>query len=414
MELMKQSSNLHGALWNTVGSAMYGVNSFVMLALVSRIGTVEQAGYFGIAFTTAQILYIVGLFGVNIFQMTDYQHQYRFSDYAKVKVFSCLLMLVGGVGSVFVMGDQPEKVAYLLTLTLLMLLNAVGELYQSLFFQNNRLDLSGSALFYRTFWSLAVFAAVLFLTGNILLAVILQTLCNLGVTLYYALKIAPKFISMESKQQQMHSKAFALVLECVPLFIGMFLMNLIINASKYGIEFFLDDRAQGYYNMIFMPAQVINLCSQFLFKPLLNRYATLLSENKISDFRKLLFKQGGAVLGFTLFCCVAAYWLGTPILGWLYKKDLSMLKTELALVVFGGGVFALCQLFYYVLVILRQQKKILAIYTFVFLVSVVITALLVTQVKFMGAVLSFIVTHAILLIVYIGVLTFVLRRKQRA
>ena len=82
----------NGVFWNTLGSTMYGVNSFIMLALVSRVGTVEQSGYFGIAFTTAQILYIVGLFGVNIFQMTDYQHQYRFSDYAKVKVFSCFLM----------------------------------------------------------------------------------------------------------------------------------------------------------------------------------------------------------------------------------------------------------------------------------------------------------------------------------
>ena len=94
-----------GVFWNTKGSAAYGANSFIMLALVSRVGTVEQSGYFGIAFTTAQILYIVGLFGVNIFQMTDYQHQYRFSDYAKVKIFSCLLMLGGCVLSIFIIGD---------------------------------------------------------------------------------------------------------------------------------------------------------------------------------------------------------------------------------------------------------------------------------------------------------------------
>lgn len=411
---MKQGSNLHGALWNTVGSTMYGVNSFIMLALVSRVGTVEQSGYFGIAFTTAQILYIVGLFGVNIFQMTDYQHQYRFSDYAKVKVFSCFLMLVGCILAIFVIGDQAEKTAYLLTLTLLMLLNAVGELYQSLFFQNNRLDLSGSALFYRTFWSLAIFTAVLFLTKNILLSVILQTLCNFGVTFYYAVKVAPQFISLEAKQEQTQSKAFALVLECAPLFIGMFLMNLIINASKYGIEFFLDDTAQGYYNMIFMPAQVINLCSQFLFKPLLNRYAVLLAENQISDFRKLVLKQSGLIAVFTVFCCLGAYVLGAPVLGWLYKKDLSMLKYELALIVLGGGVFAACQLFYYILVILRQQKKILAIYTFLFLISTAVTALLVIKMQLMGAVLSFIVTHVILLVVYIAVVTFVLRRKNHA
>lgn len=70
--MKKRASNVKDTVWNTLGSTMYGANSFIMLALVSRIGTVEQAGYFSIAFTTAQILYIVGLFGVNTYQMTDY------------------------------------------------------------------------------------------------------------------------------------------------------------------------------------------------------------------------------------------------------------------------------------------------------------------------------------------------------
>lgn len=405
---------LTGALWNTLGSTMYGINSFVMLALVSRFGSVEQAGYFGIAFTTAQILYIVGLFGANIFQMTDYQHQYSFSDYAKVKVISCALMLLGCVSSLLLIGYQPEKATYLVMLVLLMLLNAVGELYQSLFFQNNRLDLSGAALFYRTFWSLFAFTVTILIFQNILLAVLLQTLCNFLITLYYALKIAPPFIMKEPKQADARSKMGALLLECTPLFIGMLLMNIMINASKYGIEIFLDDTAQGYYNMIFMPAQVINMCSQFLFKPLLSRYAVLLKENQLSDFRKLLLRQIGLVLAFTSVCCLIAYWLGAPVLGWLYKKDLSMLKNELTMVILGGGVFAACQLFYYIFVILRQQRKILFIYICVFWVSVAVTALLVTRMQLAGAVLSFIVTHVILLVVYIAVVTFVLRRKNHA
>ena len=80
--------NKKGVIWNSLGSLMYGANSFIMLALVSRVGTVEQAGYFGIAFTTAQILYIVGLFGVPHFQMTDYGEKYRFSDSIHARRFS--------------------------------------------------------------------------------------------------------------------------------------------------------------------------------------------------------------------------------------------------------------------------------------------------------------------------------------
>lgn len=37
--MKKNKSMLKGAIWNTLGSTMYGANSFFMLALVSRIGT---------------------------------------------------------------------------------------------------------------------------------------------------------------------------------------------------------------------------------------------------------------------------------------------------------------------------------------------------------------------------------------
>ena len=68
-------------IWNTLGSGMFAANSVLLLLIVSRVFGVAAAGDFGIAFTTAQILYIVGLFGINHFQMTDYAEQYSFASY---------------------------------------------------------------------------------------------------------------------------------------------------------------------------------------------------------------------------------------------------------------------------------------------------------------------------------------------
>lgn len=408
---MKKSNNLiKGTIWNTLGSTMYGANSFIMLALVSRIGTVEQAGYFGIAFTTAQILYIVGLFGVNNYQMTDYQEKYSFSDYARIKVFSCILMIIGCASFCLFLHFTGEKLVYVCILTVLMMLNAIGELYQSLFFQKNRLDLSGSALFYRTSWSLLAFVLVLIIKQNILFALIVQIVVNLFITTYYAIKISPEFQTY-NKLEDKKNNVWSLAVECIPLFISMFLMNIIINASKYGIEVLSTDTVQGYYNMIFMPAQVINLCSQFIFKPLLNRYATLLSEAKIREFLKLLLKQVLLVLLLTAICCVAAYCLGTSILGILYKKDISFLRIPLTLVVFGGGIFAICQLFYYILVILRWQKYILVNYCVAFILTIGITTVLISNFEIIGATVAFIVTHIFILLCYLFMIAKYLRRS---
>ena len=125
-----------GFFWNTLGSTMYGLNSFLMLALVSRVGTVEETGAFGIAFTTAQLMYIVGLLGVSHYQMTDYEKKYSFREYGVLRALSCALMAVGCALSIQVMGFSGQKALLTALLTLLMLLNVVGDLYQNLFFHN--------------------------------------------------------------------------------------------------------------------------------------------------------------------------------------------------------------------------------------------------------------------------------------
>lgn len=387
---------------------MYGLNSFLMLALVSRVGSVEEAGAFGIAFTTAQLLYIVGLFGASHYQMTDYDKTHSFREYGALRAISCALMVLGCALSIWAMDFSGQKALLAILLTLLMMLNVVGDLYQNLFFQNNRLDLSGSALFYRTLWPLLVFAGVYIVTQNLVFAICLQIICNFFVTVYYAVRVAPAFLQSEHRRGNVAGRCRNLLLECLPLFVSLLLMNLVISASKYGIEFWMDDQAQGYYNMIFMPAQVINLCSQFLFKPMLNQYAVLIHGKQQDQFRKLLRKQATLVIGFTLVCCAGAAVLGAPVLGLLYRKDLSGYVVPLVIVVLGGGIFALCQLMYYIFVILRWQKHISRIYLLAVTTAVPITYTLIRWRGVSGAALSFAAVHCVIFLSYMGIL----RKKE--
>ena len=390
-----------GALWNTLGSTLYGLNSFIMLALVGRLGAVEETGVFGIAFTTAQLLYIVGLFGMSHFQMTDYGKTYCFSDYKKARVCSSGLMLVVCGLTIVCLGFTGEKAYLTVMLCVLMLLNVVGDLYQNLFFRNNRLDLSGSALFYRTLWPLITFASTYLLTERLILAVVLQILCNLATTLYYICRVAPPFFREEEARSKDGRTAWTLLVDCFPLFISLLLMNLLINTSKYGIEFLMDDTAQGYYNMLFIPAQVINLCSQFIFKPMLNQYAVLLQARDRKGVCTMLGRQLALVAGFTGVCCVGAGVLGVPVLGLIYQKNLSGYTLALVWIVVGGGIFATCQLFYYIFVILRKQREILITYLTVSVCSLPITYGLVQWRGVIGAAWSFAAIHGVLLTVYL-------------
>lgn len=407
---MSMTDKRRGALWNALGSTMYALNTFLMLALVSRVGTVEDAGCFSIAFTTAQLLYFVGLFGVSHYQMTDYAERFSFSTYGRLRAASCVLMLLCCGAVIRLMGFSGIKRSYTVCLTVLMLLNAVGELYQCLFFQKNRLDLSGSAVFYRTLWPLLLFCAAALLTKNILLAVAVQVAANLAVTSFYAFRVAPQFQESPVSHRADDTPAL-LARTCLPLAVSLLLMNVVINMSRYGIELLGDDTDQGYFGMIFLPVQVINLCSQFLFKPYLNQYSGLLQEKKSREFLQLLGKQSLLLGAFTVVCCIGVYLLGAPVLGFIYGKDLSAFALALTLVVFGGGIYAQSQLFYYILVILRRQKAILAIYAAAVPVSAAVSLGMTQMWGILGAVLAFSVTHLVILICDLAATGWVLREE---
>ena len=412
-KVLSKCGIISGAVWNTLGSTMYGANSFIMLAVVGRYGSVEETGCFGIAFTTAQILYIVGLFGVNHFQQTDYTQKYSFKIYTRAKLFSSILMLLGCVLTITILRFENLKLYYTLLLTLLMVLNAVGELFQSMFFQHQRLDLSGGALFFRTLWSLVAFVFIVMIGLPILYALALQVLINLCVTVYYGRRYVPKFVNDKSYIDENDRKEFKtrkLIVECLPLFVSVFLMNLILNASKYGIELFMNDVEQGYYNMIFMPAQVINLTSQFIYKPALKQYSAVLSTGNIKVFRAMLWKHIGLIGGLTLGCSVMAFWLGIPVLDMIYNKELSQYKGSLVVIVLAGGILAMYQLYYYILVIMRMQCRIMVIYIIGLVVSVLLTITMIDGVGIKGAAVSFLISQVSILVGYIVCLRREIRR----
>lgn len=403
---------LKGTIWNALGSTMWGAQSFVMLTLISRIASVRQIGAYGIAFTTAQILYFVGQFGVTHYQMTDYAEKYLFRTYFRSRILSSLLMAAGCAGVILFMHFTGEKALYTIALSAMILFHVFGELYQNLFFQKDRLDLSGSAQFVRTLIPLCAFCVVLLWTKNVLYAILAQTAVCAAVTVYHAKVTAKPFLAAANPAGSGDLRG--LVAECFPLFLSVLFMNVMINMPKYGVEWFMDDEAQGYLNLIFMPAQIINLCSQFIFKPYLKQYADALEDKNGGVFVRLLRRQLLFIAGLTAAACAGAYLLGAPILGFIYGKDISAHTVTMTWIILGGGMYAACLLFYYILVLCRRQKLIVFLYSAALGAAALLSVLLVRRFGLPGAAAAFVVSHAALVCGFaVCIYKYAVRREKR-
>jgi O-antigen/teichoic acid export membrane protein len=398
-------------VWNAVGSALFAANTLVMVVVVSRTSSVAAVGCFGIALAVAQLLYLVGLFGVNLFQMTDYKRQYAFADYAKARMLTCLLMALACVPLVAWGMAEPEKRLFTALLVAFFLTHAFGDLYQSLLFREDRLDLSGQALAFRVGAALLAFVVVQALTASIGLALAASTLASLlGILLWGARWARPYHRGLPGARP---GAARALLKECLPLFVASFLVLLVFNAPRYGIDYLMDDEAQGYFSMIVLPALVINLISQFVFNPALSSIARALRDADRRGFHRLVAQKAAVVVAMTALVALAMPPLGIPLLTLLYAVDLGGFPLEASLLIVGGGLFALNQLLYSVLVIMRRQKGILLAYSIGAAAAAAMTVLAIVGLGLTGACVAFVLSQVPVLVLF-GIMVLVGTRRLGA
>ena len=375
-----------GVLWFTVGNSMQAGTTVLMTMLTGYVLDLKSVGIFSFALMASQLLYTVGLFGANDLQMTDYDHRYRFGDYFKVKVVSTLAAMLICFILPGLLGLHGRKMACLFLLTTYMLINSAAELYQSMLFQAQRLDLSGKMLFFRMAVSLAGFAVVILIKRSLLQACAVLLSVNFVATCFSVRHWCGVYrdspcILRDGKEKELFIESFPLCLSVLG-----FLLN--INAPKFLINYFLTDEIQGIYTILFMPVYAVNLISQFIFKPYLIKYARNL-EKQDGSFEKLLLSQ-------TLFiglCAVLAafgmWLLGPWLLKLLFSKDLTAYRGWMGVFMVSGGLMALNQLCYYLLVLLKRQKMILANYSVGIIVSFTAGIAVIPHTGIMGTWLAF-------------------------
>ena len=393
-KIAQGTTPLRNSVWNALGSTMLGLNTFILLMLVSRTSDVATVGSFGIALTTAQLLYFVGVFGVDNYQMTDYREQFSFSGYFWTRTITGSLMMIICLAAVVISKGEAQKSLFILLLTLFYLLNLIGDLYQRLFFQKNRLDMSGKALFFRTALSCLAFVIAVLAGISIEIALVCLLIVNLISTWIWDVVPARRFV--QSHKPIVRSEVIGILKACWPLFLSVFLMNIIFNLSKYGIALILDDTAQGWYNMLFIPTQVIGLISSFIFMPLFNTISEHFDAQRIHAVKRIIHRQIIIIAAITFAAVVVLFIWGVAIFSWVFQQDFVGLQVEMILIIIGGGLFALCQLYYFILVILRRQGYIFLVFGGGFLVSMLITWATTALFGLLGACIAFVLCHTAL------------------
>lgn len=401
-------------LWNIAGSFCYAFASILLSFLVMRIVGDEAGGIFAFGFSTfGQQMFTVAYFGIRPFQITDGKGEYSFGDYLRHRCltagFAVVISAVYLAWTAITGNYSTGKAAAVFLLALYKIIDGFADVYESEFQRQGHLYLTGKSNTFRTILSVCAFLAGLLLgiqnrtpEQSLVIACVCAVAAQVAGVVLFNGSVIGKLKGIEwEKHKGKNRELFA---KTGLLFLSVFLDFYIFSAAKYAIDSNLNDAVSGYFNLIFMPTSVIYLVANFVIRPFLTKLTVFWTEGEFHRFRNLLGQIGALIAGLTILAAGAVLLLGKWVLGIMelllgvgYEGKLVPYHMAFVLIVAGGGFYAFGNLMYYALVIMRQQKRIFAVYVMVTVCAVVLAPVLVIRQGINGASVAYLCFMALLM-----------------
>ncbi len=382
-------------IWNTVGFSVWGMIFPILSVVVTQISGVEQAGMFSMAYVVTMLLYFLGIYGVRTYQVSDLDSTHSFNDYQVQRVLSVFIMLVVGHIYCQIRGYDGVMLTMCMGLCFYRAIDALGEVYEGRLQQVDKLYLAGVSLALRSGFSLIVFSVLLLLTRDLGIASISMAV---GAAVTFALVTFPLAL-LETPQSAPFSlqSVAALFKHCFPLFVALFMFNLVDNVPKFLMEGTLSYDNQLYFNAMYFPAQAVLLAAGFIYKPLLVRMAnTWADPARRKKFDLFIVAMSAIIVGITAATIVIVAWVGIPVMNFLYGLKFDDYRMIFYVMIVAGGLTAIIDFFYQVITILRRQKVVTELYLATFVFSVVVLMVMINVSGLDGAVLGYAISMGIL------------------
>ncbi len=404
-------------LWNAVGVGSWGMVFPVLTIVVTQLVGVEQAGMFSFAFITALLLMFVGNYGVRTYQASDLDEEHSFSDYQVNRWITCALMIVIGVAYFNIRGYSNDMLTICMGVCVYKMIDALADVYEGRLQQVDKLYLAGISQAFRSVTVLFVFSAFLLITRNLPAACIAMGVVAAATFLFLTLPLA-LFESPRSHKASLGSIAL-LFKQCLPLFVALFMYNLIDNMPKFVMEGVLSYDNQLYFNALYFPAHGILLTAGFVYKPLTIRMAQAWSDHsKRRKFDLIVGIIFIMVVVLTLAMALVMGTVGLPVMSFLYGLDFEQFRGLCFIMLAAGGVTAAIEFLYQVVTVLRRQKSVMRLYVITFGFSLFVPVLLVNFTGLPGAVIGYLIVMTILLVLllsdYIGIRMGFLKEDKAA
>lgn len=369
--------------WSSVGSFVYFFSQWLLTIAVTRIAGYSEAGIFSLGMSLSNMFYCVAIYGVRNYQVSDIKDKYSAKTYIISRYITCLISFF--VFILFVVINQ-YNIHTFIAITLYMvfkLTEALVDVYHGIDQKCWRMDIVGKSFIMRSGITFLSFVVSLYFTKSLSLSILLMGIGSLLVVLLYDKKRSLQLI-MSTNEACDINKVKALLIECIPLVIYLFLSTAIGSIPRFFLEKYYGNEILGIFASVATPAVIVQVASSYVFNPMITLFAEKLEQKEQSGFLKLFFK---CLLGIGIISIIALLgaallkdWglsllFGESILGYTYLFVPVIITTILtALVWFECSI----------LTVYRELKMLMYVNAFIFILCVTLSIICVSKNGMMG------------------------------
>ena len=402
--------------WNTLGMLSYSAVSLLVSIVIINISGSIEGGIFSFGFSTlGRLIYIGAYFGIRPMHIVDIKYRYSFHDYLFFAIKTATLAIFAGLIFILIRYLTGNYTVIKSTLLIVLIIHAAidgfADCYECEYQRVNKLYMCGQSVFFRILFFTITLILVVYFTKNLLIAEIAALAVEIILFYFFNVKRSNGIF----KKAKLEGNKSNLLAEAMPLFLVTFLDMFIFSAAKFAIDLNLGDVYSGFYNLIFMPTNVIYLVMTLFMKPILTPLSNAYHNDK-EEYRKILKNTFLLSLGIAV-CFI----IGTLALGNIYleivkfitagsynniAKDIVFYNFRVEFVVLfiailGGCFYTISAPMYFAIIIENKQRYLLISYVIIAVISYFLSRRFVSIDGIIGASVSFLLS---MLLLFVGVL----------
>jgi O-antigen/teichoic acid export membrane protein len=396
--------------WTFLGNIIYAGCQWGMIVVLAHIGSPEMVGKYSLALAiTTPILMLTNL-QLRVVQATDTKEGYQFGDYLGLRLSMSIIAIIITIVILTVTNYPYYTSLIIIIMCLAKIVESISDVVFGLLQKNENMDRVSISKIYKGILSLASLGIVVFITDSLVAGVIALCLVWLLVLIFYDMKIAKHFT--EFKPIFNFSKIIKIVRLSLPLGIVLMMGSLNTNIPRYFLEFYMDEKALGYFAAMAYLIVAGNTVMSALGQSATPRLAKYYADGKIGKFLKLVYQMVGIGFFIGILGILISSTLGYEMLTLLYGEDYAKYSDVFVLIICSGAIYYIGSFIGYGVTAARYFKIQPYIGAVWVLSSLIGSYLLIPSNGLVGAAYVLIISAIVQLLSKIFVLIYLIKKKS--